>query len=292
MEYHCARRGFYGMSRFIKNFCKLKQSSRLDLVKNKRMYSTMELGSKKSTPEKLKAQKYNILKYDRNRRDYVVEQMSLDMIFPKNRSVYFISNYPSLPPSEVYQNEDHAFTYESADENKVKVSLEDSYLNIPSNIKKGGSNESLYNANLISLQKEFKFDNIVSVSPLSITNLRKYAKRNEIRDMHWFLLPLEEDTAKTRLFNVPNKILRKTCIEVISSLPFSKDSLNPIPTTEANISDDFEALIKSAEILNLKVEPNSISHFKIILWLLFAFSILGCASFVNLNLLMLAHSNL
>lgn len=75
----------------------------------------------------LQAEKYNVLKYDHKRKDFIISSMKVSEIFPKKRNMYFIANYPSLTLDKVGKGEE--YTLDQKDNDSVFVSLDPLELN-------------------------------------------------------------------------------------------------------------------------------------------------------------------
>ena len=75
----------------------------------------------------VQAEKYNVLRYDHRRRDYVISSMKISEIFPKKRNMYFIANYPSLTLDKVNKGEEYSL--DQKDNENVIVSLDPMELN-------------------------------------------------------------------------------------------------------------------------------------------------------------------
>jgi hypothetical protein len=73
------------------------------------------------------AEKYNVLRYDHKRRDFIISSMKISEIFPKKRNMYFIANYPSLTLDKVNKGEE--YTLDQRDNQNVIVSLDPLELN-------------------------------------------------------------------------------------------------------------------------------------------------------------------
>ena len=186
---------------------------------------------------------------------------------------------------QVRENEAHAFSYETAVGDKTKVSLEDSELSLPRMRTNKYNIGSQYYNQLTHLQEDFQFDNIVSISPLSVQNLRKFAESNEVKEIHWFLLPGEAKTAVGKIKNIPNKEVKSVALSILKTLEFSEDAINTVKIGPTTVSDDFEAMIMSSKIYNLKSEMKTFDYLKIGSWILISLGLFSVASVINVHMI-------
>lgn len=254
----------------------------------------MQQVTKNSVLQEIKPVQYNVLKFDAKRQDYVIQSTPLDEIFPSNKNIYFISNFPSLLTTHVNAEDEYSFDHKQPE--KVKVSLDDSAMTLT----RGGGEKvvsygSSYYNTIMNLQKNQKFDQVVSISGLSANHLIKFARGREIREMQYFILPNSEDAEKKlstqrKNKNYTNKEVRGSALDIMTKLDLADDALTKIPPNDSNLGYDFEALIKSGKIYNVKSQMKAKEQMKYWVLILGAIGIFAFGSAMNVFMMSFSFS--
>ena len=161
---------------------------------------------------------------------------------------------------------------------KLKVSLEDSALSLSEAEKSVYNLGSHYYNNLINLQKSHKFDSIVTVSALSVNNLKKFARNNEVKDMQIFVVPEGANSIAAKNYNFPYSLVRS------SSLITPLADINQLAII-ANLSDNFEMMIESRKIRIIKGEQKTKERIISLSMMSFGVCFFVLLSFVNIHML-------
>ncbi|CAI2374149.1 unnamed protein product [Moneuplotes crassus] len=284
MEYYLAKRAFHPITKFGSNLRNSTLSHNSNFIPLKRMYATVELRPILSTSDKLRMKKFNILRYDRFNKDYVVQEMTLDKIFPKNKSVCFLSNFPCLSYSQK-----NKLLKQRLD--KSKFFKEGLVSKTPSSALKGSNANPLYISKFQKLKENYDFDSIVSVSNLSVDELKKFARKNEVEDFHWFLLPRGTSFMNTKLTALPNQRMKLTSLSIFNTLDLAECMVNKLELNEKILSNNFEALIKNSKIYDFNIKAVSYNYYKILMIVLIPLGMIGLASAIRVHYIAFGMSN-
>lgn len=153
---------------------------------------------------------------------------------------------------------------------KVLAHLENTEMKLIDSSSEGAATGSEYYQKITALQKQFDFDTLISVSQMSINNLTNFAKRNDIKELHHFILPgdcIHEDkiSPSDKATNFTSKEVKKVSLEILGQLEFTEDSIEKTPVNRMDLGKEFEAVIKSGKIYNLKASMGSITQAKLVL---------------------------
>ena len=168
-------------------------------------------------------------------------------------SRYFISNFPSLTTDDI--SKDDRIGFDHSEPNKVKVSLEDDVLQISGMNLEHETDESQNYEKMMKLLGVNDADRIISISNLSFQSLKLHARKNNIRELHYYILPNFEDSegdlpVHQNRKNYTNSEVKESIKHILNNLEIADCVLRKHDINK--LGDDFEALVESGKIVKIK----------------------------------------
>lgn len=139
--------------------------------------------------------------------------------------------------------------------------------------------------NIIKILGVHDTDRIVSISNLSYHELHKYARSTQSRGLQYFILPNSEDaegemSITRKSMSYTNKEVKESIQEIINQLEVADRVLSHNDLSK--LSNDFEAIIDSGKIVQVKRDYKGTDYFKISTGMMFSILFMSVASVMNM----------